>query len=488
MARATASSSRSSNDRSSAACKKALGAFIQAKPFQEAGVEPTVHDRLIKIRDSGDNSGEEREMGDASTGDVGFRMGANDKFIGIESISFGQLVLLLTTANGGYLYGMFSATVLSTVLATGADQTANKQPSEAQVLAGINAAMQDFDKTDGDARENFGVSHWLVQPGTDRIVLGFVPTTLASLSVKQLASYMKDKDADSWVSPYEEAEDAEEAAAEAAATKAAADAQKKEEAAAQAAKEATEKAAADVAAKQAQRALDVKRNEERKRKRREQKAAAHKKQDTKPDSQVRGGKGGDAGGKSAKELPAKIKVSVVDVSKDEGGSSAAPIRKKARVSGSGAKERSTVSLPLSRSRSSSPKARVSGSGAKERSTVSLQLSRSRSSSPDPDRTADKGKGRATDITRQLEAFAKSGGKDSAFAKQSQAHAQVCLSVCGLFGRLQSGLRQVRDAGQKLDYAQCQLRNAQSVLATVQSTVHKDRAALASLVDDMRLFS
>ena len=151
---------------------------------------------------------------------------------------------------------------------------------------------------------------------------------------------------------------------------------------------------------------------------------------------------------------------MVDVSKDEGGSSAAPIRKKARVSGSGAKERSTVSLPLSRSRSSSP---------------------------DPDRTADKGKGRATDITRQLEAFAKSGGKDSAFAKQSQAHAQVCLSVCGLFGRLQSGLRQVRDAGQKLDYAQCQLRNAQSVLATVQSTVHKDRAALASLVDDMRLF-
>ena len=101
MARATASSSRSSNDRSSAACKKSLGAFTQAEPFQEAGVEPTVHDRLIKIRDSGDNSGEEREMGDASTGDVGFRMGANDKFIGIESISFGQLVLLLTTANGG---------------------------------------------------------------------------------------------------------------------------------------------------------------------------------------------------------------------------------------------------------------------------------------------------------------------------------------------------------------------------------------------------
>ena len=152
---------------------------------------------------------------------------------------------------------------------------------------------------------------------------------------------------------------------------------------------------------------------------------------------------------------------MVDVSKDEGGSSAAPIRKKARVSGSGAKERSTVSLPLSRSRSSSP---------------------------DPDRTADKGKGRATDITRLLEAFAQTGGKDSAFAKQSQAHAQVCLSVCGLFGRLQSGLRQVRDAGTKLDFAQVQVRTAQSVLATIHSTVHKDRVALASLVDDMRLFS
>ena len=138
-------------------------------------MEPTVHDRLIKIRDSGDNSGEEREMGDASTGDVGFRMGANDKFIGIESISFGQLVPLLTTANGGYLYGMFSATVLSTVLATGADLPANKRPSEAQVLAGINAAMQDFDKTDGDARENFGVSHWLVQPGNGQDSAGLCP-------------------------------------------------------------------------------------------------------------------------------------------------------------------------------------------------------------------------------------------------------------------------------------------------------------------------
>ena len=168
-----------------------------------------------------------------------------------------------------------------------------------------------------------------------------------------------------------------------------------------------------------------------------------------------------AGGKSAKELPAKIKVSVVDVSKDECGSSAVPIRKKVRASGSGTKERSAVSLPLSQSRSSSP---------------------------DPDRTADKGKERATDITRQLEAFAQTGRKDAAFAKQSRAHAQVCFSVCGLFGRLQGGLRQVRDAGTELDYAQAQVRSAQSVLATIQSTVHKDRAALASLVDDMRLFS
>jgi hypothetical protein len=168
-------------------------------------VEPTVHDRLIKIRDSGDNRGEEREMGDASTGDVGFRTGTTNKFIDSASTSFGQLAPLLTTNNGCCLYGMVAATGLSTVLATGADLPANKRPSEAQVLAGINAAMQDFDKAVGDARENFGVSHWLVQPGTDRIVLGFVPTTLASLSVKQLASYMDDTDADSWVYPYEEA-------------------------------------------------------------------------------------------------------------------------------------------------------------------------------------------------------------------------------------------------------------------------------------------
>ena len=39
-------------------------------------------------------------MGDASTGDVGFRTGTINKFIDIESISFGQLAIILTTNNG----------------------------------------------------------------------------------------------------------------------------------------------------------------------------------------------------------------------------------------------------------------------------------------------------------------------------------------------------------------------------------------------------
>ena len=193
--------------------------------------------------------------------------------------------------------------------------------------------------------------------------------------------------------------------------------------------------AVDLAAKQAQRDLDSKKSKEQKE---AQLEVASKKRDTSaPTTQVSGGKGGSmGGGKLTKELPAKTKkVAVVDVTEDGGGSSSAPIWKKAKVAVSVKQEKSTTVSPPG-SRSSSPK-------------------------HPRDRHAGKSKGQAKDITRLLEASAQTGGRDSAFARQSLAHAQVYRSVCGLFGRLQSGLCQVRDAEMKLDYVHPQVCNARS---------------------------